>query len=183
VRGLRTSDPAVRRATARNRKDWFALLDRWGGVGRTHGEIVAWLINEHGVDGWWAQTLTVDYEQARGLRPPGGSRDGTFNVNATRTVAVPVKRLYNAFVDIKLRARWLPGAQLRERTALPGRSIRFDWEDGATRVIVGFSARGQDKSVVALSHERLPDAGSAAERKSYWRERLAALKDLLEGTS
>jgi uncharacterized protein YndB with AHSA1/START domain len=140
-------------------------------------------MNEHRVDAWWAQTLTVDYEQARGLRPPGGNRDGTFNVNATRTVAVPVKRLYNAFVDVKLRERWLPGAPLRERTVLPGRSIRFDWEDGTSRVIVGFSTRHEGKSVVALSHERLPDAGSAAQKKSYWRERLAVLKELLEGTS
>jgi hypothetical protein len=33
---------------------------------------------------------------------------------------------------------------------------------------------------VALSHERLPDADSAAEMKIRWRDRLAALKTELE---
>ncbi|MGZ4183097.1 MAG: hypothetical protein ACXVUL_20740 [Solirubrobacteraceae bacterium] len=74
----------------------------------------------------------------------------------------------------------LPGADLRIRTSSPGRSARFDWEDGETRVNVGFVAAGDDKSRVALLHDRLPDADSATEMKSRWRDRLAALKSQLE---
>ena len=48
-------------------------------------------------------------------------------------------------------------------------------------MIVGFDGLGEAKSRVALSHERLPDADSAAEMKTWWRERLAALKSQLEG--
>jgi hypothetical protein len=33
---------------------------------------------------------------------------------------------------------------------------------------------------VSVEHERLPSAQAAAEQKAYWRERLAALKALLE---
>ncbi len=153
----RTSGQAVRRSTGRDRDEWFAQLDAWGTAGRTHGEIAAWIMNEHGVDNWWAQTLTVDYEQARGLRPPGGSRDGTFAISASKTVSVPVKRLFEAFGDAELRERWLPGAVLR-----------------------GFTAKGRGKSQVALQHEPLPDARAAEKAKAYWRERLAALKTLLE---
>jgi hypothetical protein len=94
---------------------------------------------------------------------------------------VPVERLYAAFVDPELRERWLPGARVRERKLLPHRSARFDWEDGATRLVVGFDDRGPAKSQVALSHERAPDAEVAAELKTYWRERLGVLKALLEG--
>lgn len=177
----RTSGEAVRRATGRERDDWFGLLDAWGAADRAHGEIAAWLMGEHGVDNWWSQTLTVDYEQARGLRAPGGRRDGMFEVSASKTVAVPVERLFAAFVDAELRERWLPGAELRERTSQPGRSARFDWEDGGTRIVVGFSAKGEHKSHAAVLHERLPDAEAAATAKAYWRERMAALKALLEG--
>jgi hypothetical protein len=137
-------------------------------------------MREHGVAGWWAQTLTVDYERARGLRPAGGSRDGTFTVNASKTMAVPVARLFAAFVDAPQRRRWLPGVVMRVRTAQPERSARFDWEDGATRVIVGFDRKGTTKSLVALAHERLPSARAAETTRAYWRERLAALKVLLE---
>jgi uncharacterized protein YndB with AHSA1/START domain len=95
-------------------------------------------------------------------------------------VAVPVERLYDAFVDDSSRARWLPDGRLRERTASRPRSARFDWGDGTTRVIVGFEAKGEAKSTVALEHERLPDAGEAERMKAYWRERVAALKEELE---
>jgi hypothetical protein len=48
-------------------------------------------------------------------------------------------------------------------------------------VIVGFEAKGEAKSTVAIEHERLANAGEAERMKAYWRERVAALKDELEG--
>ncbi len=176
-----TSAEAVRRATGRDRDEWFALLDSWGARGREHRDIAAWLEGRHEVDHWWAQTLTVDYERARGLRAAGGSRDGTFAAGATKTIAVSVGRLFEAFVDAKQRKRWLPGVALRLRTSQPKRSARFDWEDGATRVYVGFTAKGRSKSQAALLHERLPNARAASKAKAFWRERLADLSALLEG--
>lgn len=171
---------ALRDATGRDRHEWFAALDAWGAAGRPYREIAAWLSGEHGVSRWWAQKLIVEYEQARGLRDPGVRPDGTFEVSTSKTVAVPVERLFAAFTDQQLRERWLPGVALRERTSQPGRSARFDWEDGATRVNVTFAPTGEARSQVALSHERLPDAGAAEHAKAYWRERVAALKALLE---
>ena len=49
-------------------------------------------------------------------------------------------------VDAKLRKRWLPGAVMREHTPQPGRSARFDWENGVTRVNVGFIAKGKARA-------------------------------------
>jgi uncharacterized protein YndB with AHSA1/START domain len=178
--GQRVSAEALMRATGRTRAEWFGLLDAWGGAERAHKEIALWLSDTHGVDGWWAQSITVDYEQARGLRAPGQRRGAGFEANASKTIAVPVARLFAAFHDPKLRRGWLPDADLRERTSQTGRSARFDWEDGATRVIVAFESKGADKSQVAVTHERLPDAAAAAAKKAYWRERLAGLKDMLE---
>jgi hypothetical protein len=177
---VHTSDEAVRVATGRGYEEWFALLDACDAAGGTHGDIVARLTC---VDHWWAQTITVAYEQARGLRPPGGGRDGRFTVGAGKTVAVPVERLFDAFVDPELRERWLPGGVLRERTSQPGRTARFDYGDGATRVNVGFTAKGEAKSQVALAHERLPDGRDAQEARAFWRERLTELKGMLEATA
>jgi hypothetical protein len=177
----RTSEEAVRRATGCGRGEWFRLLDRWGAVERDHGAIARWIIKEHGVDNWWAQTLTVDYEQARGLRPRGGRRDGTFAASASKTVGVPVGRLFKAFLDSNARRRWLSGAVLRERTRQPGRSARFNVNDDGTRLAVGFTVKGQTKSQVALLHDRLPNARAARRARAFWGERLAALKALLEG--
>ena len=48
-------------------------------------------------------------------------------------------------------------------------------------MIAGFEAKGEAKSTVSISHERLPDAESAEQMKTYWRERLAVLKVVIEG--
>jgi hypothetical protein len=169
----------VRRGTGRERDEWFALLDAWGAGGRQYREIADWLVGEHDLSRWWAQKLIVEYEQARGLRPPGVRPDGTFEVSASKTIAVPVKRLYDAFVDAGQRRKWLTeGMSLR--TSQGSRSARFDWEGGSTRVSAEFIGKGPAKSAVAVAHERLPDADQAEATKAMWRERLAALKSFLE---
>jgi hypothetical protein len=177
---LPMSDEAIERRTGRGWEQWFDLIDDWGGLERTHREIAAWLAEEHDVGGWNAQSLTVGYERARGLRALGEHPDG-FAITASKTVDVPVETLYDAFVDESLRRRWLPDASLRERTATRPRSARFDWGDGDTRVIVGFESKGDAKSTAALAHERLADADEAERMKAFWRERVAALKEMLEG--
>lgn len=176
----RISGEKLREKTGRDWPGWFEMLDRWGAERRSHAEIARWLTAEHGIGSWWAQTITVGYEQARGLREPGQHADG-WAVSASKTIAVPVERLFEAFDDEALRERWLPGADLRLRTATPHRSARYDWEDGSTRVNVGFAQLAESKSQVAIAHERLPDADTAEEMKAWWRERVAALKTVLEG--
>jgi uncharacterized protein YndB with AHSA1/START domain len=171
----------LRRATGRDRPEWFALLDAWGAAGRPYREIADWLTAKHDLSDWWAQKLIVEYEEARGLRAPGVRRDGTFEVGASKTVAVPVDRLSAAFVDARLRKRWLPGAVMRKASSQPERSLRFEWGDGPSRVEVAVTEKGATRSQVVVQHKRLPDARAAEEMKAHWRERLAALKALLEG--
>jgi uncharacterized protein YndB with AHSA1/START domain len=176
---LSMSDEAIRRNTGRGWEEWFDLLDDWGAAERPRKEMVRWVSEGHGIKGWGASALTINYERARGLLAVGEGPDG-FTITASKTVAVPVDRLYEAFVDESLRARWLPKGRLRERTASRPRSARFDWGDGETRVNVGFTAKGEAKSTVALQHERLADAEEAERMKAYWRDRVMALKDVLE---
>jgi len=176
---LPMSDEAIRRRTGHGWEEWFDLLDEWGAAQRAHPEIARWLSEERGVDGWDAQSVTVGYERASGRRAVGEHADG-FAITASKTVAVPLDRLYEAFVDESLRRRWLPGDELRERTASKPKSARFDWGDGSTRVLVGFTSKGDARSTVALAHERLTDAAEAERMKAFWRDRVSALKEMLE---
>jgi uncharacterized protein YndB with AHSA1/START domain len=176
---LTLSDDAIRARTGRGWEELFALLDDWGATERTHTEIARWLREEHGIDGWGSQSVTVSYERVRGMRAVGEHEDG-FAISASKTVAVPVEVLFDAFRDADIRGRWLPDAELRERTALPHRSIRYDWDDGSTRVNVFFDAKGDAKSTATVSHARLPDGDEAQRMKAYWRERVSALKEELE---
>jgi hypothetical protein len=170
---------SIRERTGRGWEAWLDLLDAWGAAERSHRDIARWVGDEHGVDGWSAQAITVTYERVRGLRAVGENVDG-FRVSVSKTVGVGVEALFAAVVDDAQRARWLPGGELRVRTASAPKSARFDWADGTTRVNMGFIAKDDDKSTVGLSHERLADAAEAEQMRAFWRERMATLKALLE---
>ena len=173
------SDAAIQKSTGKTWDEWFPILDAWGARERTHTEIARYVSEEHGVPGWWSQSVTVAYEQARGMRLKYERPDG-FSVTASKTIAVSVEVLYDAFVDDVRRKEWLTDGWMSLRTAQPGRTARFDWEDGSTRVNVGFTEKGPSKSSVAVAHERLPDADEAETAKARWKARLIELKALLE---
>ena len=179
---LATSDAAIRERTGRGWEEWFDLLDDWGAAERTHRETARFLADLQGLHplAWNVQAIVGSYERTRGLRAPGEHADG-FRVTASKTVAVPVERLYDAFVDPAQRERWLPGTTLRERTATRPLRARFDWGDDGSRLMVTFAAKGEGRSTAAVSHQRLADAAEAERMKAWWRERVAALKTELEG--
>jgi hypothetical protein len=177
----RPSDDKVREATGRTWAGWFSVLDRWGGRDRTHRETVAYLVQEHQVPGWWAQSITVWYQRNRGLRLKYQQAHG-FTISASKTIAVPLDDLFAAFVSARARRKWLADGTMRLRTSQPGRTARFDWGDGATRVVVSFEEKGPAKATVALAHERLPDPDEAEAAKAAWRQRLTDLKAFLETT-
>ncbi len=175
----RPSDVKVEAATGKRWEAWFSILDRWGARERTHGETVAFLMEEHDVPAWWAQSITVGYERSRGMRLKHQQRDG-FTISASKTIAVPLDVLFDAFVNPRSRKRWLTDGTMSLRTSQPGRTARFDWGDGSTRLSVSFVDKGPAKATVVVAHERLPDPGEAETAKASWRERLANLKSFLE---
>ena len=178
---LATSDERIRERTGRGWEEWFAMLDEWDAPERPHREIARWVAEQLRIHplAWNAQAVTASYELVRGLRVVGEKDDG-FAITASKTVAVPVEQLYDAFVNSSARERWLPDSELSERTATRPKSARFDWGGGDTRVHVTFVAKEKSKSTIALEHRRLADAGEAERMKGYWRQRLQALKQELE---
>ena len=179
---LATSDESIRERTGRGWEEWFDLLDEWGAADRTHREIARWVAEQQGIVplAWNAQAVAGSYERARGLRAIGEHPDG-FRAGATKTVAVPAERLFDAFVDASKRRRWLPDGELRKRKATKPKTAHFDWGDDGSRVHVVFTAKDEAKSTATLSHERLADAGSRDRMTAYWRDRVATLKQVLEG--
>jgi len=173
------SDEVLRGRTGRTWDEWFGMLDRWSAAERRHPEIARWLVTEHGVGGWWAQSITVAYEQARGMRAPGQRSDGSFEVSVSKTIDVPVDRLFAAFVSEAERERWLPDTPFRIRSLREPTVLRADWEDGTTRLAVHFTDKGPAKSAVVVVHQRLADSAAADLARSMWRDQLALLKKVL----
>ena len=170
---------ADRPTPAQDRGYWFGLLDEWGAPGRPYREIADWLTADQGLSAWWAQKIIVEYEQARGLRDTGRRRDGTFAAGASRTIAADSGRVRAAFLDAALRERWLPDAGAEVRSGEQGRAVRLDLADG-TRLQATLDASGASRTAVAVEQSRLTDPAAVAPAKAYWKERLDALRALLE---
>ena len=62
------SDETVRAKTGKGWDEWFSILDTWGMQEQGHTLTAKHLRENHGLSGWWAQTVTVRYEWERGLR-------------------------------------------------------------------------------------------------------------------
>ena len=177
------SDAAVRARTGKGWDEWLAVLDADGARNLGHKQIVD-LVGRHlpAEDGWWQQMVTVGYEQARGLRAKHQKPEG-FQISRSKTVAVPISRLYAAFAEPSQQAAWL-GHDVAEavtpRTCHVDKSARLLWADGRTTVDALFYEKGEGRSQVALQHSKLASPEDAAAMKAYWGERLDALKALLE---
>lgn len=172
-------DKAVEAATGKNWKRWFSLLDKAGAGKRTHKEIVAIVRDRYGVGPWWQQMVTVAYEQARGLREKHERPEG-FQISRSKTVSVPLSKLYTAWHDAKLRNRWIGDGPLVIRRASPNKSMRITWCDKKTSVEANFYAKGNAKALVTVQHSKLPDAKRSEQMKKYWGKTLDRLKKSLE---
>ncbi len=169
---------AVRAATGRDWNQWLKVLDAAGAPDMTHKQIAAWLHEKRKLPGWWAQMITVGYEQARGRRVKH-QKTGGFEVGASRMIAAAMKPTFDAWKSPARRARWLPGESISIRKANPGKSIRITWTDNSN-VVVNFWNKGASKTQVVVQHGKLPDAKAAARIKKFWGTRLDALREQLE---
>src|SRR5207247_11152697 len=143
--GKRMSDMAVFRATGKKWNEWFTILDKAGAEKMNHQEIVAILSKKRGVGLWWQQMVTVTYERARGLRKVHQRPDG-YSISRSKTVPVPIAKLYRAWVEPRLRGKWLSDSKFTVRKATTKRSMRITWIDGKTTIETMFYPKAAAKS-------------------------------------
>lgn len=173
------SSQAVEKATGKSWDQWFKLIDRAGGRTMEHKAIAKLVHEKHGLSGWWSQMVTVGYEQACLGREKHAKQDG-YAVSVSRTIDVPLSRLYRAWSDKRLRRRWLPEGDFEIRRATKEKSLRITWIDGVTHVDVNFYGKGNGKSQVTVQHKKLADRKSVDKVKRLWSDRLDALKQVLK---
>lgn len=167
------SDDAVRAATGHGREHWFRLLDGAGASSWNHTAIARHL-TESGLDAWWAQGVTVAYEQARGLRLPGQQPDGTFSASASVTLRVPLSEVWPHLVGS---LGWLDGGWSVSGIT-EGKSVRYEDGDGH-RAVVNFYGSSGDVTKVAVQVSKLRSAEDVAAMKEQWKGSLAALRGLV----
>ena len=174
------SDAATRKNTGKGWREWLRILDAWGAKERKHGETVKYLMEEHGVPGWWAQSITNGFERSRGMRAKHQTLAGSFQVSVSKTMPIGAGKVFRAFAEVSQRNRWLDRGTLKVRTTQKNKTARFDFRDGS-RVVAFIEAKERSKATVTIQHEKLNDASAVEEMRTFWRDRLAHLAKLLQG--
>ena len=171
------SDAKIREGSGKTWDEWLRILDELGAADRTHRDIARYVRDELGVNGWWAQTVTVGYERARGMRARNETARG-FEVGVQKTMNVPADRLLAAFTRSRRRDRWLESGTLTARSTTSKRiAADFDAADGS-RVSVYLVAKSPDTTTVQITHVKLRSSAEVSKRRAFWKERLQALADL-----
>jgi hypothetical protein len=148
------SDEKLQAATGRSRGQWHDLLDEQKAIEWTHTQIATWLRETHDVDGWWAQGVTVGYEQARGMRVPGQQPDGTFSTSASKTVELSQADALDLAIEAYGAAAGSAPVTVSREAKHP--AARWKLVDGST-VLVTVSPGGAQSRIV-LTHSKLDSA-------------------------
>lgn len=168
-------DDALRDATGRGWDEWCDVVDAWPGHGDGHAAVAAHLQAEHGVDGWWAQTITVGWERITGRRLPNQMADGTFTASRSRTVTVDAVAVRAALLDDDERAELFPGLPTELRSKPTTKALRVRVGPGVA--VIDLRPRADGRVTVTVAHEKLPSVDDVAEWKAWWGDWLDALDD------
>jgi hypothetical protein len=168
------SDVAVKAKTGKTWPEWFAILDAAGASKMTHRQIITLLHEQHNLIGWWGQSVTGEYERARGLRNRNQTPDG-YEANISKTFAGDADAVMHIFSDTRKRNRLLgdvkAGVSSINETS---RTVYLKWPDG-TRPNIRIVSKSESKVQVVVQHTKLASAEDVAKMKAYWKEVLAKL--------
>lgn len=163
-------DVRVTAETGRSWDDWTDLILAGPGQDAGHTEIAAWLREQHGVDPWWAQSVTVGFERITGLRLPGQMPDGSFTLSRSRTIDGNASVIRDTWEDDDSRDAMLPGLTTA-RLSRPGVKVpRYVARDAEGEIGVVSMTLDEVKGRVkiVLTHERLAEPADVESWKAFW---------------
>ncbi|RDV39129.1 hypothetical protein DV096_00725 [Bradymonadaceae bacterium TMQ3] len=192
------SDDAVQKATGHPWRHWFDRLDALGAESMSHKDIAHHLHTREGVSGWWAQSITVAYERARGMREIGETSRG-FQISKQKTFLPDASEAWTLLTSAEGLGAWLgagapqtlqegtnfdleEGLRVDVRGIRPGDSIRLGWipsTRATTEVVIArVETSPSGKGTIGFTHENLPDADARESARSRWTDALKALQTI-----
>jgi hypothetical protein len=183
------SDKRFAEKTGHGLDHWFAVLDRFGAVEKGPTAAARHLYEAHGVDGWYAQGITVAYERARGVRGVNQRCDGSYEVSVSKVLTGDTATVVKWLKDPR-RRRQLEGVDgslmqvLGEAVESPSSKgfviradgqgrFRYRWNDTTVELMILPKTSGKVSLVV--TNTKLANASVVEERRALWRAMLHAL--------
>ncbi len=168
---------AIERGTGRPWAEWLDFLERVGAKDLPHKEIAERVVGD-GATPWWAQTVTVAYEQHLGRREPGQDCDGAYSVSVSKTLTGSMDEAL-----ARWRALMAGRGELSDVPVSRGPDVsRSDkwryWRCGladGSRVNVSIYQKSPEKAGLGIEHERLESADTIEHWRAYWKSMLKEL--------
>src|SRR5687768_7724965 len=186
------SDASVLKKTGKDLAHWFAVLDKFGAVEKGHTASARHLYETHGVDGWYAQGITVSYERERGVRGVNQRCDGAWEVSVSKTIAASTPQLVKAFTDARKRNDWIGDADPKLARAMaegvadkkskgfvvrPDGLARFRYRWDGTIVQLYAYPKPGGKMALTVQHTKLADGDAVERYRSQWKAAFGLLAD------
>lgn len=169
------SNAVIREKTGRGWDQWRDLIDAWPGHEQGHTAVASWLQEEHDVDGWWAQAVTVGWERITGRRLPHQVGDGTFTANRSATIATDPVALREMMLDDDGRADLFPGLDPELRSRPTSKNIRVGLGRGVAEIAI--VPKGDGRATLTVQHAKLSSLEDVGYWKAYWADWLEALDE------
>ena len=173
------TDDAILQNTGHAWDDWVDLIDAGPGREAGHTAIAAWVHAEHGVDGWWAQGVTVGYERITGLRLPGQMSDGSFSVSRTRVLALDRDTVRALLLDEGARADLFPGLDLALRSKPASKALRFALARAGEplgSILFSTDPLPDGRLRLGVTHDKVASFDEGEQWKLFWAEWLTAVE-------
>ena len=172
------SNDGVTNSTGKSWKEWFTLLKKIKAEDLSHKEIAGKLSEEYDVSGWWAQSITVEFERSIGRREIGQTCDGDFQAGATKMLAGSLDDALKVWQKNVRDRTDFDGVKLENKPSISKtekwRYWRVSLADGS-KVVIVISQKGDNRAQLAVNHEKLPDKAAVDRWKYYWRSFLQNL--------
>ncbi len=166
--------------TGKSWEEWFAILDKFDVKKNGHKAAAEFLYEKYSCPEWWCQTITVEYEKAKGLRVLNQTCTGDFAVSVSKTISTSLPHAYQAWMDNELRKKWMGNRKITIRKANENKNIRISWDEDSTNIEARFYEKGNGKCQVVADHRKLSSADDVESKRAFWNDALEKLKVLLE---
>lgn len=165
----------IERATGRVWDEWLAFMERIGAKDLDHKQIAVRVQEElEGVvdnPAWWAQGITVAYEQHSGRRLPGQLPDGTFQLNVSKATKLGMQELSDAWEAFAAADADVLG-RIAGEPRVSGTDKRITWrakaQDGSSIVVASEPKKVAGPASLVVAQSGVPSLEENAAAKEWW---------------
>ncbi|MCW5878549.1 MAG: hypothetical protein KIS80_06750 [Anaerolineales bacterium] len=166
----------IERATQQTWHEWLQFMESIDAHNLNHHQIASKvlevLMDKIDNPGWWAQSVTVAYEQYIGRRIPGQRPDGTFQTSVSKATQLSMPVLmdhWTAFAAKDTTVQALIGAEPR----VSGTQKRITWrakaKDGSALVVIS-EPKAKGTASLVVQHMGLQSLELNEAAKAQWVE-------------